>query len=256
MKGILRSILIVGLIAMIATSGYYAFRTQDGYAAEANSHEKYMSFKPEVLSSPEVYLPGDSTFVPYINQDILDLKALNEDVIGWITIPHTGIDYPFVQASDNSFYLHKDLSGNKATAGTIFMDYSNSQDFTDTNTILYGHHMKNGSMFASLKRFADKDFFESNKKGTIFLLDKTYTVEFFAYLVIGTDDNVIYSIPDDSNSLLSYHSYIKENARQYRETHFTKDDKVVTLSTCAYEFNNARMVLLGRLSLSNSDEEI
>ena len=248
----MRAILAIALVALIGISGYCVLKTQGVYASEASSHEAYMQFKPEMLGNAlgagtnALEPKGEEVKQVVVNQNIVDLQVQNEDVVGWITVPHTGIDYPFVQAADNGTYLHKNLYGEKAAAGTIFMDYRNSKDFSDVNTILYGHHMKNGSMFASLKRFAEKDFFASNQKGTIFLADRTLAIEFFAYLIVKTDDNVIYAIPD-SSELTIYMDYIKNNAKNYREIGVGPEDRIVTLSTCSYEFNSARMVLLGKL---------
>jgi sortase B len=102
--------------------------------------------------------------------------------------------------------------------------------------------MKNGSMFGTLKSFADKDFFETNRYGTIYLPDATLTLEFFAYMVVKSTDTEIYSISPSE----SYFDYIRQNARQYRDIGLTDSDRIVTLSTCAYEFDNARMVLLAK----------
>jgi sortase B len=167
--------------------------------------------------------------------------------VGWLTVPHTGIDYPFVQAADNSAYLDRNINGKKSASGAIFMDYWNHSDFSDFNTVLYGHNMKSGSMFASLKRFADSDFFDANRSGTIWLLNQSYSIEFFAYLVVSAGDDTVYRQTADSGAALDYMRYIRENARQYREPYMGEADRIVTLSTCAREFRDSRMVLLGKL---------
>ena len=104
--------------------------------------------------------------------------------------------------------------------------------------------MKNGSMFGTLKAFADRQFFEANTHGTIFLPRETLTLEFFAYLVVKSTDEEIYSIDPGE----SYFEHIKRCARQYRDIGLSREDKIVTLSTCAYEFDDARMVLLARVA--------
>ena len=230
-KSILCCALALVFIAIIAYSGYRIAEIQANYKKEADMHHAAMVYKPE--PTPD-----------HVNQSIIDLQAEHPDVAGWITIPNTGIDYPFVWYQDNDYYLRRNLNGDYALAGTVFMDFRCQKDFTSQNTILYGHHMKNGSMFGTLKAFGDKDFFDENRRGTIYLPRETLTLTFFAYMLVNSStEKEIY------NAALSdgYFDYVKKNARHYRDLGLTESDRMVTLSTCAYEFDNARMVLLGKV---------
>ena len=232
MKKILLSVLALGLAALTLYSGYRIWLIRGDYKAEAGLHDSIMEYKPEPA-------PDETA-----NQSVIDLQAKYPDVIGWLTVPGTNIDYPFVWYKDNDYYLRRDLNGDYALAGTLFMDCRCEKDFTSQNTIIYGHHMKNGSMFGTLKSFADKAFFEANTQGTIFLPHETITLEFFAYLVVKATDGEIYSAaPGDG-----YLDYVRQNARQWREISLTDEDRLVSLSTCAYEFDGARMVLLAKIS--------
>lgn len=236
-KTVLLVLLVIFLVAVIAYSGYQIGKINNDYVQESKLHEQIETFKPS--------LPQSKTDNPVVhNQGILDLQELNEDVIGWLTIPDTEIDYPFVWYSDNDYYLRRDLNKNAAAAGTIFMDYRCAKDFSSENTILYGHHMKNNSMFGSLKLFNAKTFFDSNKYGTIHLPRQNYVLQLFAYLVTSPEkERELYNVSLRS----SYLDYVKKNARHYRDIGLRSGDKIVTLSTCAYEFDNARTVLIGRL---------
>ena len=115
---------------------------------------------------------------------MLALLAQYPDAVGWIALPNTEINYPFAQHKNNDYYLRRDLKGEYAAAGTIFMDSRCERDFTSQNTILYGHHMKNGSMFGTLKMFGEASFFDTNASGTIYLPNDTLTLAFFAFLVV------------------------------------------------------------------------
>ena len=192
---------------------------------------------------------GDTTIGSVTNQSVIDAQNdVNSDIVGWLTIPNTKVDYLFVQAGTNEFYLHKDLNKKQAAAGSVFMDSANSKNFTDFNTIIYGHNMKNGSMFQSLRSFADDKFFAENQTGMIFLPHSTYMLRIFAYMVVNAGDTTIYNIsPDPGTVVDGYFEYIRKNAKQFRELDFTGEDKVVTLSSCSYEYSDARMVLLARL---------
>jgi sortase B len=177
------------------------------------------------------------------NQSVIDLQATYPDAVGWLTVPNTKIDYPFVWYKNNDYYLRHNINGKTAAAGTLFLDYRCKKDLTSNNTILYGHNQKNDSMFGTLKLFDDKAFFDKNKYGFIFLPHKTLTLEFFAYIVAESADAELY------NPVLrsGYFGYVKQNARYYRDAELRESDRIVTLSTCSYEFNNARMVLLAKV---------
>jgi len=230
------------LVAAIVFSGYRLWGINQNYTEEAAFHSQILQYKPALSSAPED--AGSQG-----NHTIADLQAKYPDAVGWLTIPGTAIDYPFAQATDNDYYLHRDLDGNQLTAGTLFMDFRNNADFSGFNTVVYGHHMKNGSMFGALQSFNDQAFFDSNPTGTIFLADKTLAIEFFAFVVVHADDAQVYDTTiSDAPSAETFLGYLKNSARHYRDIGASSSDHIVTLSTCNYEFSDARMVLVGRLS--------
>ena len=100
----------------------------------------------------------ETEYVSAIDFAVLDSQ--NPDVVAWIQIPGTQINYPVVQGKDNDYYLHRDLNGQKSTAGTIFLDYADQADFSSLHNVLYGHHMKNGSMFKDISRYKDQGYFD------------------------------------------------------------------------------------------------
>ena len=215
---------------LLAYSGYRVWGIGANYREEAEMHGAVLEFKPEPDSTDD--------------QSLTDLQAKYPDAVGWLTVPNTGIDYPFVWYGDNEYYLRRDLNGEHATAGTLFMDFRCKRDFSSGNTILYGHNMKNGSMFGTLKAFADKAFFDGTPTGAICLPQRTITLEFFAYLIVKSTDPELYSA-DPSGAYLDY---IRQNARQYRDIGVARGDRIVTLSTCSREFDDARGVLVARIA--------
>jgi len=226
----IRGVLVIVFIAVICYSGYRIWDIQASYKQEEAMHSAVLEYKPRQDD--------------IANQNVIDLKAEYPDAVGWLTVPNTRIDYPFVQSKDNGYYLRRNINGSYAVAGTLFLDYRCSQEFTSQNIIIYGHHMKNGSMFGTMKSFNDKAFFETNRQGTVYLPDKTLALEFFAYLVINPNtEKEIYNVVLSD----TYHDYVRKNARHYRDTALKEGDRIVTLSTCAYEFENARMVLLAKV---------
>ncbi|MCL2748292.1 MAG: class B sortase [Oscillospiraceae bacterium] len=259
MRRALKIILIPILIACFAFSAYKVWEIVSEYdKADDIKAEMIEHYKPTMrpaaaeTPSPDDNTPAPDTPAPVSigNPKILAAqREQNEDIVGWVTIHGTSIDYLFVQTSDNDFYLKRDLNKNHAAAGTIFMDSRSSSDFSDFNTILYGHHMKNGSMFHDIKRFDDSKVFDTYQKGAIYLADKTFTLHIFAYLVIKSNDTMVYGTLNlyEEGEAEAFFDYMKGKARHYRDLDLTPDDQVVTLSTCAYEFEDARMILLAKL---------
>lgn len=248
MRNTARTLTIIVLTAVICLSGFNLWSISGRYIQEAQIKDEMAKYRPAAVTAAAAAEPAKTIKTAIktetINKQIFDLQNdVNSDIVGWIAIPDTRIDYPFVIKDDNDYYLRRDLYGKQATAGSLFMDYRCDKDFNNFNTIIYGHNMKNGSMFGDLKLFADEWFFESNTWGTIALKDKTYTAEFFAYMIVRADDTIIF---DTSAEKGEFFAYVKKNARHYRQP--DTEVKVLTISTCSYEFNGARMILLANIN--------
>lgn len=185
------------------------------------------------------------------------LKSTNEDVVGWIYIEALdNVSYPVVHGTDNDEYLHTTYEGNYNFAGTIFVDYENKGDFSDCNTLVYGHNMKNGSMFGNLKEFVqDKSLYNKSKYFWILTPEKNYRYEIIsAYTTsVNSDTYTLFKGPGEE-----FLQYLK-NIVGYSEIQTTPDeltvkDKIVTLSTCTGN-EATRFVVQGRLSDTLSTQE-
>jgi len=188
--------------------------------------------------------------------DFAALAAINPDIIGWIVIDGTNIDYPIVQGSDNDAYLHKTFSGERNSSGSIFLDCRNAPDFSDRNSIVYGHKMKNGSMFAGLTEYKEQGFYEQHPAFTLYTPDAEYRCEVFAaYVTSGVSETYTLDFIGD----MDFTGYINEAvSRSLVKTGVTPaaKDRIVTLSTCDYTYGNARMVVHARLVRENFVENI
>lgn len=181
------------------------------------------------------------------NNNSVDLSYINKDYRGWLDVDGTNIHYPIVQSSNNEFYLNKDMDKNYLESGSIFLDYQNDK-FNDFNTVLYGHSMRNGTMFGQLKKFKDEDFFSKYKTISISEPDGTilnYTI-FSAYV---TDSSNVYNKTsfDSKEDFNNFLSKIKKDSLFKSSVNVDSNDKILTLSTCSYEFDNARMVVHAKL---------
>ncbi len=165
------------------------------------------------------------------------LHEENEEVIGWIKFDTMDISYPIMQAKDNDYYLDHMYSGEENSAGSIFMEASNMPDFSDYHTIVYGHNMKNGSMFGSLKNYKTKDHYKGNEYFTVYTLDSVYRYQIFAYYDISMYGDIYNNQfgPDDY-----FGQFIdKMVKRSYYDTGVrpVKTDRILTLSTCSTQGN-------------------
>lgn len=178
------------------------------------------------------------------NPEIVRLCADYPNAVGWLTIPNTAVDYPFAHSKDNVDFLHAGLDGKYLFDGTLFLDCHCAPDFSDQNSIIYGHNMNTGNaMFQSLNLFKDKEFFEKNTAAYIYLPDRTLELETFALLIVdAVHEEQLYNreLRDD------YIQYVSEHAKYFREAP-AEGERIITLSTCSYEFSDARLVLLCRI---------
>ena len=192
------------------------------------------------------YKPADDGSGGGANYSLEELIAINPDTRAWITIDDTHIDYPMVQGETDMEYINKDVMGEFALSGAIFLSCLNSGDFTDPYSLVYGHHMDNGAMFSDVLEFLDGEYFESHQTGTLYLADKTYRITLFACMEADGYDPLIYSPgPDYDNGPLL--EYIQTSANQYRDIGLTAEDSIIGLSTCVDAQTTERAVLFGRL---------
>ena len=177
-----------------------------------------------------------------------ELMAINPDVRGWITIDGTHIDYPVVQGKYDYEYLNKDVFGEYVLSGSIFMSTTNTPDFSDPYTLIYGHHMDNGAMFGDVDFFESKTFFEKNRTGTLYTKDRTYRIEIFACVFTDAYDSNMYSQTAQTNEdLPSFEKYIQSVSVQFRPANLQAGDHIIALSTCSDVITNGRHLLIGKL---------
>lgn len=180
-------------------------------------------------------------------EEVLDLSYLNEDYCGWITIENTNIDYPILQGEDNDYYLHKDINQEYLEAGSIILDYRNDK-FNDKNTIIYGHSMKNNTMFGQLKYFKDGDFFNANKYIRIISPEgEILKYEIFSVYTTDISDNYIVTSFSSDEEYRNFLDKICNKSLFEVNIDIATEDKIITLSTCSYEYENARTVIHGKL---------
>ena len=229
-------------------------RPTDNAAAETESttdsavqgtEEAKSAMKTTETAETETATEEQSEVIPVKFEE---LQAVNPDVYAWITVPGTDIDYPILQhASDNSYYLMHNIDGSYGYPGCIYTENMNSKDFTDNNTVIYGHNMKNGSMFAQLHKFEDPDFFDANREVVIYLPGEVLHYTIFAAHIYD-DRHLLYSF--DFTNPEVYQKYLDSifstrdmSANIDKDITVTTDNQIITLVTCIGSQPNNRLLV-------------
>lgn len=178
-----------------------------------------------------------------------DLQAVNKQIVGWISVDGTKLNNPILQTDNNDFYLDHNFKDDYSRAGSVFMDYRNDVTDMSRNTILYGHAMKNGTMFGSLKNYLQQDY--ANAHSIIYLdsLYEGYDVEVFAAYETTIDFYYIETEFTTDESFLQFIEEVKERSVIQMDVEIGADDKIVTLSTCkdSVMSDDHRFVVQGKL---------
>lgn len=220
----------------VDTAGVTGEVTSDGVTDTTAEPETTTSEKKPTANKPKF---------PIVNFDAL--SAINSDVTGWIYVEGTNINYPIVQGEDNSHYLHYTFNGEENRVGSIFMDYRCRDDFSDRNTVIYGHRLSDKTMFTALKNYKKQSYYDAHPYYVIVTPEKKYVVEIFSGYVAAVDDEAWRLNFSSDEEFSDWLAETKSKSKFKSKVTPTAEDHVVTLSTCTYEFDNARYVLFGVL---------
>ncbi|MDU4912113.1 class B sortase [Clostridium baratii] len=225
MKKIINIVLIVAIIFSL----YKVISKVMDYKESENTYEKIQEVKNNNDKFSE------------------ELIKINEDYKMWIEVPNTNIDYPVVQGKDNDFYLNHDFNKKESSSGAIFVDYKNNID-KDKNIIIYGHNMRNKSMFQNIMKFKDEAFWKENKKIIVTIDGKRYEYEIFSSYISNAKDVDLKINFENDDEYLKYIDDIKKKSIFHRDVDIKSDDRIITLSTCSYEEDDNRVIIHGKLN--------
>ena len=245
-------LLAVGIVLLVSgmVLGGIGLRN---YLIEKNAGEIYDDLKVQMDIEPLIQLPNVETEQIENPIDFDSLTAEYPDIYAWIRIPGTKVDYPIVQREgDNGYYLNHTIDGKKKTEGSIFTEDYNGKDFKDANTIIYGHNMKNGSMFKTLHKYKDKQFLLDNSEIYIYQKDKILKYKIFAAYVYDSRHLMLSFDFENEDIFENYLNNVltKRDMSSNINTNVdvTAKDKIITLSTC--NNNDAQRYLVQAVLLS------
>lgn len=230
------ALMVLLLAAMLALLLYLLGRSGKEEQEYETQLTVYENVKPDF---------SDRKQVDYLSE----CRKVNPDTVAWVRIPDTEIDFPVVQGQDNAWYLNHNFEQEYSSLGVPFLDYRCAGDFTDFLSIIYGHHIKGGMMFSGLDDYKQADYFQAHKQGVLITEKKKYTIHFVACLVTESD-SFAYNIafPTDKEKT-DYLEQAEEQALVLNDfsTDTLKEKQLILLSTCSYEFEEARTVVIGYL---------
>lgn len=232
MKKFIRLLINIILISILIYSSYNIYIKLSEYKKADNVYEDVKKISQSVKDTKDKYK---------------ELHTINPDYRFWITVDNTNIDYPVVQGTNNDYYLNHDFNKNYLSSGSIFMDYRNNFEESKSATI-YGHHMRNKTMFAQLTKFKDKGFFNQNNLIKIEDENNTYTYEVFSVYVADLNNKDYLKVNfNNEQDKENYINYIKNRSLYKKDIEVNSSDDIITLYTCSYEFDDARTIVHGKL---------
>jgi len=184
------------------------------------------------------------------------LQALNPEVVGWLTVYGTHIDYPVARSDDNMKYINTDATGKRSLSGSLFLDSRDSRDLADFASIIYGHHMDRQTMFGEITQFADKGYFDARRYGTLYFGGRQHGLEFFAFVDADAYDDTVYRFKITGRAeRQAYLDTLTARAVNLRaDVRVGPDDRIVLLSTCSSGATNGRGILVGRITDTVHDD--
>lgn len=265
MYKVFRKIVTVVALAVFILSGYKLMGILSTYRAESKANQQvadqFVHAAPlptQPAARPTQSRPGEeeplettepfdpSKYAP-ISVDFEAIWEMNSDVVGWIYSPDTPISYPIVCTANNTDYLRRGLDGAYRHGGTIFLDYRCEKDFSDYNSIIYGHNLLDSSMFGTLERYQEQSYYESHP--TLYLL--TPEADYRVDLIGGLGLDARSALYRTEHTFETYRDFLESVLSQsnFMSGHTTEGiTRTLTLSTCSYGYDDARYIIVGALT--------
>jgi len=237
-NGTINLIVLTVILLLVAFANYALWDSNQVYQAADTA--RYEIYKPTVENEGKTFK---------------ELQAINPEVFSWLTIYGTHIDYPVTQGEDNMKYVNTNAEGTYSLSGSIFLDCGNSKDFSDFNSILFGHHMEQQTMFGEIGLFSDKSYFDARLYGNLYYGGKDHGLEFFAFLHTDAYDTSVFAPGvQGKEAQQAYLENLLMKATFTRDIGVTAHDRIVLLSTCSPTTTNGRDILVARITDDTYDD--
>ncbi len=231
----LLDVLLVFCIVGLMISGYFLMSDIIPRFQNAKNIKKIQEVSPII----------DTTTDPDKLPSIEYLKEINKDIVGWINIPNTNVDYPLLQCSNNDYYLQYSYNEKWNDAGSIYLDYRNDDDFSDQNTVIYGHARYDGTMFAQVLYYKKQSQYKKAPFITIVLEGKVYYYQIFSANILEAYED--YRKPDYGSDFMNFVREMRSSSMIKSSAKVDKNSKIITLSTCTNVIEDGRLALFAVL---------
>ena len=251
------------LLSVFLFSGWKLFSILRGYRTAERHYSDLTSSvvalpsptpRPDPAPAPAASAPPAETPQPEevierspISVDFDALSRRSGDVVGWLYLPQSALNYPVVQGSDNEYYLSRFMDGTPSGSGTLFVDFVCPSDFSGRNTIIYGHNMRDGSMFAVVDDYAEQSFFEAHPVLYLNTPGQNYRIELFSGFTSDPEGFVYTTFFRDDADFSAFLDDLLAASEIDCGVSVSASDRIVTLSTCTYSAEDVRFVLCGKL---------
>lgn len=250
MRKIINIILVAIIIVCLSIIGYkyYNYNKDDKLNSEIQDLQPVINEASDLDNNSSGENDGqdqskDGDYVNSANEE--QLKSINSDYKMWIQIENTNINYPVVQGSDNDYYLKHNFRKESNISGTVFVESANDID-NDKNIILYGHNMRNGTMFNNITNYKEESFFNEDNKINIIMNNTLYEYEVFSVYVKNVSEvNLAIGFASE-DEFINYAYNEAEESLYKKDVDFSAEDNLITLVTCSYEFTDARTIVVAR----------
>lgn len=242
-KWIERTIFIVAL-CVFCFSAYKLYTIFSEYNKGSSEYDKLEKYKRNDSSKEEA---RENTGDSGTNVDFEELRKINNDIVAWVEIKGTNINYPVVKGKDNDYYISHTFEKNSNSSGAIFLECNNEGDFSDGNSILYGHNMKNQKMFHDLSKYTKKEFYDEHSEIILYTPGETKKYKIFSFYVADARSDTYKTSFSDKEDFKSYIGYINGKSQYNTGEDANEDNKIITLSTCTNGNVDDRYVIHGKL---------
>lgn len=227
------NVIMICLVLIVLVSGYKIYTILHDYDENQGIYDDIS------VTAQEDGFTGDIDFD--------SLRQINPDIVGWLYYEDTLIDYPIVQGEDNDKYLHTMFDGTYSGFGTLFVDAITEDAFNQFNTIVYGHHMLNGSMFGDIKKLKDTDYCKAHPQFELVTPEGRFHLRICAFLNQPSDSAVYTTNFHDRDDMQAYIDLIISHSLYITTEEMSPDDRLLVLSTCAYEYQDARYMVVAKM---------
>lgn len=258
-KKVIKTIFFFIFLAVFLFSGYKVLSILTEYQKAVNTYsdveklavsahkdtEKSSSVDMDAIVAEAITIPTPTRRIS-MDFDYLKEEASSE-IVGWIFADWVNIDYPIVQHSDNDYYIERMYNGKANINGAIFMDYRNYPDYSDRNTVIYGHHMANGTMFGDLDKYKKQAYYDEHPIMLLYTPEGDFLVELFSGTIEDGNSEFLRFDFDSEEDFLSYVNGFRARSLFESDVEVNPGDRILSLCTCSYERSNGRYLVMGRL---------